>query len=123
MVSYDYLFKRAKSVLKTRYNIELSESHWAKVEPFLNSQLKIILNEDKIRSEEIKYYLELFKRQNPSKFYLLELDLIKEIRKDYKQNQAPTVRKVNKPEIFISNKSDKHDRDEDPNDSAGYIYR
>ena len=121
MVSYDYLFKRAKTVLKTRYNIELTESRWATVEPFLNAQLVVILNKEKIQNEEIKYYLELLKRQNPTKFYLLELELIKEIRRDHKDNQAPTVRKVSEPQITITKESS--DRDEESAGSSDFIYR
>lgn len=121
MASYDYLFKRAKTVLKTRYNIDLSESLWTSVEPFLNTQLKNVLNKDNIQTEEIKYFLELLKRQNPTKFYLLELELIKEIRRIHKDNQAPTIRKVSEPQITIT--KDSNDTDEDPNSSSDYIYR
>jgi hypothetical protein len=121
MVSYDYLFKRAKTVLKTRYDIELDEKIWQTIEPFLNSRLKNILKEEKIQHEEIKYFLELFKRQNPSKFYLLELDVIKEIRNLQKQNQKPTIRKIPEPaEISIK---DRKDRDFDTDDRTGFIYR
>lgn len=120
MTSYDYLFKRAKSVLKARYNIELDESHWSAVEPFLKDQLHSLMKIDKIKQEEIKFYLELLKRQNPTKFYLLELDLIKEIRSIQKKEQRPTVRNVIEPEISLRDK----DRDDnDSGDTADYIYR
>ena len=120
MVSYDYLFKRAKGVVKARYNIELDESKWNNIEPFLNLQLKNILKKDKIQQEEIKYFLELLKRQNPTKFYLLELDLIKEIRSNQKRDQRPTVRKVIEPELVIKDK-DRDDSEHD--DTTGFIYR
>ncbi len=119
MTSYNYLFKRANGVLKARYNIELDEFQWTKVEPFLSSQLKVILKIDKVQQEEIKYYLELLKRQNPTKFYLLELDLIKEVRNNQKKEQIPIVRKIIEPELKI-----KDDRDDsDSGDNADYIYK
>ena len=121
MTTYDYLFKRAKNVLKTRYDIELTESRWNSIEPFLQAQLLTILNKEKIQLEEIKYFLELLKRQNPTKFYLLELDLIKEVRSDFKKNQAPTIRNVSEREIIIKDTSRKDDTDHD--DNAGFIYR
>ena len=119
MTSYDYLFKRAKNVLKARYNIELTESKWTTIEPFLSSQIKVFLKIDKLQPEEIKYYLELLKRQNPTKFYLLELDLIKEVRNNQKKEQIPTVRKIIEPEIRMK---DDHD-DSDSGDGADYIYK
>ena len=123
MTSYDYLFKRAKTVLKTRYDIDLDESQWSAIEPFLQTQLVIILSDhDKIKNEEIKFYLELLKRQNPSKFYLLELDVIKEIRTNQKKNQAPTIRKIREQEITITDTKTRND-DPDGDDSASFIYR
>ena len=121
MTSYDYLFKRAKTVLKTRYDIELTEPRWNTIEPFLQAQLLIILNKEKVQTEEIKYFLELLKRQNPTKFYLLELDLIKEVRRDYKRNQAPLVRKNPEPQITVLDTKRNDDTDHD--DNAGFIYR
>ena len=120
MTSYDYLFKRAKNVLKARYNIDLNESQWTKVEPFLSTQLISILKIEKIQNEEIKYYLELLKRQNPTKFYLLELDLIKEFRNIQKKEQRPTVRKVVEPEIRLR---DKHRDHSESGDTTDFIYR
>ncbi len=119
MTSYDYLFKRAKGVLKARYNIELTEPQWSEVEPFLSAQLVTILKQEKIKQEEIKYYLELLKRQNPTKFYLLELDLIKEIRKNQKKEQIPTIRKISEPQITVKDK-DRDDSEHD--DTTGFIY-
>ena len=122
MTSYDFLFKRAKTVLRTRFDIALDESYWTAIEPFLQSQLLSILEKDKIQTEEIKLYLELLKRQNPSKFYLLELDVIKEIRNYFKKNQAPTVRKVNESQIAVVDINKRRDEPEH-DDNAGFIYR
>ena len=120
MTSYDYLFKRAKSVVKARYNIDLDDTKWSKVEPFLSSQLKDILKKDKIQQEEIKYFLELLKRQNPTKFYLLELDLIKEVRNNQKKEQRPTIRSIPEPKITLK---DKKRDDSEHDDTTGFIYR
>ena len=120
MLSYDKLFKRARNVLDTRFNIDIQNFNWTVIEPFLKNQLIENMKKEEIQNEEIKYFLEILKRQNPTKFYLLELELIKEIRNEIKKEQRPTVRHVFESINIMPRKDD----DEfESDDRTGFIYK
>lgn len=119
MMTYQTLFIRAKNVLKKRYDIDLnvdSSLSW------LTLQVSEIFDiKKKVEPGELKPLLHTLRRQNPTKFYLLEQELINYIRKE---NKKPTIRKINPVEEIDLNKVQKKKDDdfEPPSDASGYIY-
>ena len=117
MTNYQNLFIRAKNVLKKRYDIDLNLEHSIS---WLTVQVSEINNRN-IEPGELKPLLEAMRRQNPTKFYLLEQELINFIRAEKK---IPTIRKIKSvEEVDLSKLSNKKDDDfEPPADASGYIY-
>ena len=87
---------------------------------WLQTSLELKLNE-KILPNELKPHLEMLRRNEPTKFYMLEQDLIKFVRKEV---MRPYVREI-KPkveEINLNKVSKKKDDDFESSDASGFIY-
>ena len=125
LLYYTKLFKRAQTVLKTRYRIDLVQADWKNVSSWLKDHLIVIKATERIKSDsELHLVLESLRRQNPTKFYLLEQDLIKEFRRRRdKLKKIPVKNSIPKIGI-IEGKQKKKDNDKkDEDKEAGdYIY-
>lgn len=121
MVHIQKLFMRTKNVLKKRYDIELNDNLWDLISIWLRTQLNSSIKNKAINQDSIKPLLELMRRQQPTKFYLLEQNLIKHIRMVIKKEQRPIIRNVVE-EIDLSNLSKDKDDDFESSDAFGYIY-
>lgn len=121
MVHIQKLFMRTKNVLKRRYDIELNDNLWDLISIWLRTQLNSSIKNKAINQDSINPLLELMRRQQPTKFYLLEQNLIKHIRMVIKKEQRPIIRNVVE-EIDLSNLSKDKDDDFESSDAFGYIY-
>ena len=110
MATYESLFKRARVILKSRYDIDLAPEHWLMLEDWLCNQTSEITSHKTSKAQLIPQ-LEMIRRQNPTKFYLLEQDTIKELRRKISFKKTP----IRKPKIIL----DLPDKQTDDNDSSG----